>query len=470
VERSLYSELAERAVLGSALLDNSLMRGPLADLCVNDFGSSAHRDLYGAMLHFSEDGILFDPSTIAQALQDRGELDRMGGYGSIGALVDGAVPETNLVKQHVQTILSQSRLRRLQSLSESIATFVETGVPPDEIETGLMRKVQFLQSGCDLQGRLLPAAQHDQTRRAFQLTAVRANELLALKIKPREMLLDPILPEQGLAMLYGYRGTGKTYVSLGIAVAVATGGDFLKWKAPRPRNVLYVDGELPATTMQERVRTILGGCPPPETLKIVTPDLQQCPMPDLSTSEGQRRLEPLVAGADLVVLDNLSALCKTGNENEGQDWLSIQEWMLGLRKRGIAVFFDHHAGKNRSQRGTSKREDLLDTVIVLKHPSDYDHSQGLRCEVHFEKTRAQLGDAAKSFEVVMQCDPINGARWEVRSLEDANIQRAAELFSAGLSVRDVAEELGISRSAAGRLRQKWQGNTASAEVSHRPTV
>ena len=469
MERSLHSESAQRAVLGSALLENSLMRGPLAYLCVNDFVGSAHRELYAAMLRFSEDDIPFDSSTVAQAFEDRGELDRVGGYEGIGALVDGAVPDPRLVNQRVQAMLSCSKLRRLLSLGESIAKSVETGMSADEIETNLVSKVQFLQSGRDLQGHLLPATRCDQTR-ASQLTAVRVGELLGLEIKPREMLLDPILPEQGLAMLYGYRGTGKTYVALGIAIAVATGGPFLKWHAPRPRSVLYVDGELPATTLQERVRTILGGLPPPENLKFVTPDLQPCPMPDLSTSDGQMRLEPLLAGVDLVVLDNLSALCKTGNENEGQDWLCIQEWMLGLRKRGIAVLFAHHAGKNKSQRGTSKREDLLDTVITLKHPSDYDHSQGLRCEVHFEKTRAQLGDAAKSFEVGMQGDPTNGAKWTVRSLEDTNAQRANELFATGASVRDVAEELGISKSAAGRLRQRCQGNTAPTELSHCPTV
>jgi hypothetical protein len=264
MDHPLHSESAQRSVLGSALLTNSLMRGPLADLCFDDFVRSTHRELYGAMLRCSEDGIPFDPSTIAQAFEARGELDRVGGYEGIGALVDGAVPDPGLVKQHVQTILSYSKLRRLLLLSESIPKSVEAGMSPEQIETSLVRKVQFLQSGRDLQGQLLPVSRHDQAR-ALQLTAVRADELLAREIRPREMLLDPILPEQGLAMLYGYRGTGKTYLALGMAVAVATGGSFLKWKATQPRNVLYVDGELPAKTMQERVRTILGYSEPAVT-------------------------------------------------------------------------------------------------------------------------------------------------------------------------------------------------------------
>ena len=96
------------------------------------------------------------------------------------------------------------------------------------------------------------------------------------------------------------------------------------------------------------------------------------------------------------------------------------------------MLFVHHSGKNRSQRGTSKREDLLDTVIALKQPSDYDPSRGLRCEVHFEKTRGLYGEAATSFEVQMLSDFPTGASWDIRSLDDTNSLRAAELFEAGI--------------------------------------
>ena len=51
----------------------------------------------------------------------------------------------------------------------------------------------------------------------------------------------------------------------------------------------------------------------------------------------------------------------------------------------------HHANKNGMQRGTSKREDVLDTVIVLKRPADYTPEHGARFEVHFEKSRGFFG-------------------------------------------------------------------------------
>jgi putative DNA primase/helicase len=313
------------------------------------------------------------------------------------------------------------------------------------------------------------------------LVAVSAEDLLAREIKPRQMLLDPILPEQGLVMLYAYRGIGKTFVALGIAAAVSSGSAFLRWTAPRHRKVLYLDGELPASTLKERVAKVLAGMEgpglQPGALQLVTPDFQDRPMPDLATTEGQRLLEPLVGDVDLIVLDNLSALCRCGSENDGEDWAPVQEWTLGLRRRGKSVLLVHHAGKNKSQRGTSKREDLLDTVITLKHPADYSAREGLRCELHFEKTRSMLSEAAKPFEIKLESGLDGQAVWTSRDLEHIKAEQAAELFSAKMSVRDVADELGISKSTAQRLRVKWRSglnemasqNSPSVNAGHRDT-
>ena len=41
-----------------------------------------------------------------------------------------------------------------------------------------------------------------------------APELIAADLPERETILDPILQAQGLALLYGPRGLGKTFVAL----------------------------------------------------------------------------------------------------------------------------------------------------------------------------------------------------------------------------------------------------------------
>ena len=102
-------------------------------------------------------------------------------------------------------------------------------------------------------------------RNVARLRPLDLKEFLQLSIKPRGMVLDPILPEKGLAMLYAARGTGKTHVALGIAYAVATGSKFLKWDAPKARRMLLIDGEMPAAALQERLASIVASAPDAQT-------------------------------------------------------------------------------------------------------------------------------------------------------------------------------------------------------------
>lgn len=288
-------------------------------------------------------------------------------------------------------------------------------------------------------------------------------EILSLQLPEREMLLDPILPRQGLAMVFAPRGLGKTFFSLAVAHAVASGGGlFGGWRAPKPCPVLFVDGELPLRTLQERLASIIGGSKSDITnsrnLRILTPDYQEGPMPDIATAEGQAAIEPLLAESDLVILDNLSCLARSGRSNEQEFWTPIQDWLLNLRRRGKSVLIVHHAGKNGDQRGTSAKEDILDTVISLRRPSDYRMEEGCRFEIHLTKARGICGEAAKPIEAKL--DNIEGRLvWTAKDLEDADLERVRALLEDGLSVRDIAEETGLSKSTVGRMKKKIEAGS-----------
>src|SRR4051812_14367522 len=100
-------------------------------------------------------------------------------------------------------------------------------------------------------------------------------------------------------------------------------------------------------------------------------------MPNLATPEGRDAVEEWLGdGVALLVIDNISTLCRAGKENEAESWEPMQTWLLDLRRRGIAVLLVHHAGKGGAQRGTSRREDILDTVLTLKRPEDYEPTEG----------------------------------------------------------------------------------------------
>jgi putative DNA primase/helicase len=290
------------------------------------------------------------------------------------------------------------------------------------------------------------------------LKSIGFDDFLAINMPRREMLLDPILPGRSLAMLYAPRGVGKTLLALSIGLAVASGAPLLRWRAPRQRRVLYVDGEMPLVSLQERLRAISTGLRaviPNDGFRVLAADNTENGL-SIGSEMGQRALNPLLSDVDLVIFDNLSTLCTNGSESASDAWVPMQHWLLKLRRQGVAVLLVHHAGTNGRQRGTSRREDALDTVIALRRTEDYSPEEGARFEVHFEKLRNRVaGDAAAPFEAKLEsisADEAAGVRWIDCDLRPPVLKRAAELFQAGLSVREVAGTLRVSKTEAGRLR------------------
>jgi putative DNA primase/helicase len=169
------------------------------------------------------------------------------------------------------------------------------------------------------------------------LKSIGFDDFLAIDLPPREMLLDPILPERSLAMVYAPRGIGKTLLALSIGLAVASGSPLVRWSAPRQRRVLYVDGEMPLVSLQERLRSIshgLGAAILNDGFRILAADNTESGL-SIGAEEGQRAIDPLLSGVDLVILDNLSTLCTNGSESASDAWVPMQNWLLKLRRRGI---------------------------------------------------------------------------------------------------------------------------------------
>lgn len=297
----------------------------------------------------------------------------------------------------------------------------------------------------------------DALTERIRLRADTIADFLRVPFPPREMILAPCIPTQGLVLLFAKRGIGKTYLALQIAYTVAIGGEFLKWRAPKPRRVLFIDGEMPGTTMQERLAGIVAASdvepPSADFLRIVTPDRQEQGIPDLSTFEGQAAIEEILGDAELVVIDNISTLFPSVKENDADSWASVQQWFLHLRRRGVSVLFIHHGGKGGDQRGTSRKEDVLDTVISLRRPPDYHASEGARFEVRYEKSRGFAGDDARPFEVRLETrDGV--ALWTFKDLDQRRAEQVADLLNEGCTQKEVADILDIDKSNVSRAAKR----------------
>ena len=147
-------------------------------------------------------------------------------------------------------------------------------------------------------------------------------------------MLTPWLPDKGLTMIFAPRGVGKTWKALGVAHAVASGGEFLCWRAPSPRRVLYVDGEMPMATLQERYAAVVRASmtdAPGVNFRLLAADAQPDGLPDLADLEAQRFYDSAIADAELIVVDNLSTIARGLRENEAD---SSVRFRVGCWRRG----------------------------------------------------------------------------------------------------------------------------------------
>jgi putative DNA primase/helicase len=288
---------------------------------------------------------------------------------------------------------------------------------------------------------------------------VAIDDFLKRDFPPKEMIVEPWLPKKGLALAFAPRGVGKTHFAIGIAYACACGGKFLKWSAAQPRKVLLLDGEMPAGALQERLAEIAAKSPkePPSGVyfRILSADICEFGLPDISTREGQNELEPHIGEAELIIVDNLSTLCRSGKENEAESWGNVQGWALRQRRLGRSVLFIHHAGKGGEQRGTSKREDVMDSVLKLSLPDDYSPADGARFIVTFTKSRGFVGPDAEPFEAALR-----DGLWSTRDIEDSMAERAVQLGAENMTQRQIAAELGCSAAKVNRLLQRHREKQA----------
>lgn len=281
------------------------------------------------------------------------------------------------------------------------------------------------------------------------LVSLTGAELLAREFPRRETILSPWLTAKGLTMIYAERGIGKTWVGMNVAHAAGGAGSFLRWRAHKQHRVVYIDGEMPAADLKHRFATVVEKADfdaPDDHFRLIAADLQPDGLPDLADPDAQKFYDKEIADADLIIVDNLSTLCRALRENEADGWLPVQSWALRQRAAGRSVLFIHHAGKGGSQRGTSRKEDVLDSVISLRRPPNYDSSEGARFEVHFTKARHFYGEEAQPFEARL----LDGV-WQTSEVMQADDEDAVRgLKSQGLTVREIAHRTGMSKSAVAR--------------------
>jgi hypothetical protein len=192
---------------------------------------------------------------------------------------------------------------------------------------------------------------------------------------PLKWIVPSYFPE-GVTLFCGKPKTGKSWLMLAAALAVANGSTVLDQPCQQ-RNVLYFALEDGERRMHARVEKLLGmNAAWPENLRFE----YECPPLDKGCIPHMQRLAS--ANTELVVVDILGRI--RGQKGKGQNDYDADYQAMALlgefsRKSGLAVIVVHHLRKEASDNpfdailGSTGLQGAADTLVLLSR-----HEEGLR--------------------------------------------------------------------------------------------
>jgi len=305
---------------------------------------------------------------------------------------------------------------------------------------------------------------------------ISAKELFDLNPGPRQFCIEPLFLESSFNMIHATRGLGKTNFALSLALSLAEGKNFLKWRVKKPRRVLYVDGELSKDAMSRQLRLntfAIGERRPSDNLTIITPELlSDSVIPNLSKGHGQswlnRRIDEV--RPEVIIFDSLFTLFQGQTESQ-EAWDIVQIWMIKLRAQGKCLILIHHDNKSgKAQSGFGNKEISMDEVVHLTATKEHEKSKGMMMHVEFSKHRNLYGEEIEEFEAGFEKIPteknIRAVKWIWTKENVALDQSVKSLLESGLSTNEIAIELDISKSKAIRMRKKMleDGTISDSEL------
>jgi MarR family. len=210
-------------------------------------------------------------------------------------------------------------------------------------------------------------------------------------VPPKAKVIGDWFQEGDIGYIFAPRGVGKTWFAFDMARAVSDGDKFGPWGVNGARPVLYVDGEVAANHMQNRAHALNLDS---ERLYYLNHEIlfeRYQETVDIGDKVWREAIMEVCKqkAIKVVFLDNLSCLSPAVDENDGVSWSSqLLNWVLAMRRLGVAVNFVQHAGRSGdNMRGHSRREDPANWIIRLDKAEHVGPEIGSKFVTVFTKNR-----------------------------------------------------------------------------------
>lgn len=190
-------------------------------------------------------------------------------------------------------------------------------------------------------------------------------------LAPPSFLIEEVLTESGLSMLWGRSGAMKSFVALDMAMCVATGSAW-HGKATRRGLVVYLAAEGSHGLGRRAIgwRKTRGKDLPAPLFKLIPHSVA------LTSDDLEAMVAAILAlGAKpaLIIIDTLARTFGTGDENKQADMNAYVSAADKLREATDAnVMIVHHSGvhEDRRERGSNVLRGAADTVIKVSRKDD----------------------------------------------------------------------------------------------------
>jgi hypothetical protein len=296
---------------------------------------------------------------------------------------------------------------------------------------------------------------------SFEDAILLSTDFASLTIPPKKIFLQPWVTESSLALIYGWRGIGKTFFIMAVLDAITKGKGFGPWEAGEPAPCLFLDGEMNPADIRKRMNSVCpeaGRKAPFYVYSDAYANLLGLPRAHLANEAWRDKVKAILKAhhIKLIAFDNISSLSPGLDENKKDAWDPINQWLLELRFLGISAFLAHHESKAGAQRGTAGREDNLDISIRLKAPSDFVPEDGCRFVMHFEKSRVSLRDLPLIADAEFQLteDEAGGSVWTWKNVKKSVRNEVLKMVDQGAESKAICETLGISKGYVSQIRKK----------------
>lgn len=266
--------------------------------------------------------------------------------------------------------------------------------------------------------------------------------------KPIDWLIKGVLPDADIGTIYGQSTTGKSFVALDMAMAIALGKPWRGHKV-KQGNVVIIAAE-GGGGFGKRIKAYCqyhGIDPTDLPLGIINgaPNL-------LEADEISEIAASLKAAGDvtMVIMDTLAQMTPGSNENASEDMgKALANAMTIRRVTGAMVILIHHAGKDiaRGARGWSGLKGAMDVEIEVTR----DEATDAR-EIRISKMKDEADGLRFGFKlenVVLGMD------------EDGDEYRSCVVLEA-----EVKPKGGAAKTSGIKVRNEWQLALLEAAESH----